>query len=352
MSELTPPTASSAGPILLGAVLQSFCQGVVMLQTVKYWEMYPEDTIRMKLFVTFIAFLSLFQTILEIYKLWLTALIQQPWSQNPLKWTDVLINGMVVFLCQLYLIRKCWKATNRRYFISIPLTSISATIFVADVFLAVQVGKVMGANDPLRNNSKLVPSSVFAFSYWIFGSLVLNSVVTVIMVTFLWRSKTGVSYLDKVLRHIISITWESAALPFVSMLVAACIYHARSRVSENYHLVLLFVLMTGKLYNIGLMRTLNARQDLRSRMHSTDLGRTTLSAWQWDQERTSGLSSMKEIPPTLVTIDPHSFISPQDAASDDLSMSTRDGPDSILSQTVQATDLRPVKSMDIASSNR
>jgi hypothetical protein len=50
------------------------------------------------------------------------------------------------------------------------------------------------------------------------------------------------------------------------------------------HLILFFVLLTGKLYLIGMLYTLNSRVMLRERMRSHDFGRTSLGTWQWDQE--------------------------------------------------------------------
>ena len=44
---------------------------------------------------------------------------------------------------------------------------------------------------------------------------------------FLWKSKTGMNYLDKAVKHIINITWESAALPCVCMIIAAGVYSGR-----------------------------------------------------------------------------------------------------------------------------
>src|SRR5579863_8830357 len=53
---------------------------------------------------------------------------------------------------------------------------------------------------------------------------------------------------------------------------------------EGRHLVLFFLLMTGKFYTLGIMRSLNSRPELRGRMTSDDVGRTSLSDWQWDDE--------------------------------------------------------------------
>jgi hypothetical protein len=58
-----------------------------------------------------------------------------------------------------------------------------------------------------------------------------------------------------------------------------------------YHLVVFFVLLTGKLYTLGLLRTLNSRVKLRQRMKSHDMGRTSLSDWQWEQEPNSDVGN-------------------------------------------------------------
>ena len=60
------------------------------------------------------------------------------------------------------------------------------------------------------------------------------------------------------------------------------------------HLVLFFVLMTGKFYTFGMLRTLNSRAKLRRRMQSHSLGRTSLTGWNRDQAARKHLSSQAE----------------------------------------------------------
>lgn len=55
---------------------------------------------------------------------------------------------------------------------------------------------------------------------------------------------------------------------------------------ESHNLVLFFWLMTGKLYTLGIMRSLNSRPGLRGSMTSVDMGRTSISDWQWGDENT------------------------------------------------------------------
>jgi len=92
---------------------------------------------------------------------------------------------------------------------------------------------------------------------------------------WLCQSKTGLDNLDQALDHIVAVTWESAAVPSVFQIVAVSLYDSKS--GESHHLVLFFSLMTGKLYTLGILRSLNSRPDLRGRMTSDDVGRRSLS---------------------------------------------------------------------------
>lgn len=109
------------------------------------------------------------------------------------------------------------------------------------------------------------------------------------MVVVLWRCKTGSLQSDKIVHRVIIITWESAALPAICTIVAAALYHALL-VSDMYstitalnfqivfmeytydHVVILLVLQTGKLYTLGMLRSLNMRVKLRQKFRSVDLG--------------------------------------------------------------------------------
>jgi hypothetical protein len=70
------------------------------------------------------------------------------------------------------------------------------------------------------------------------------------------------------------------------------------------HLVLFFVLMTGKFYTFGMLRTLNSRAKLRRRMQSHNLGRTSLTGWNWDQPARKHLSIQAETP-SMVKVNFH-----------------------------------------------
>ena len=55
------------------------------------------------------------------------------------------------------------------------------------------------------------------------------------------------------------------------------------------NLVLLFLLLTGKLYILGILLALNSRESYRKDMgENQPHGRTSLSGYQWDEEATLG----------------------------------------------------------------
>lgn len=110
---------------------------------------------------------------------------------------------------------------------------------------------------------------------------------------YLWRSKTGLSHLDRALGDIVDIAWESAAPPSIFMLAAVILWHVQpvsllfripsfpstetSNDSQEYEIIFFLLLATGKLYTLGFLRTLNSRALFRAQMSSGALGRISLS---------------------------------------------------------------------------
>lgn len=126
---------------------------------------------------------------------------------------------------------------------------------------------------------------------------------------WLCQSKTGLDNLDQALNHIVAATWESAAVPSAFQIIAVSLYDSKS--GESHHLVLFFWLMTGKLYTLGVLRSLNSRPDLRGRMTSDNIGRRSLSEWQWgDESENTGSRRWSEMlflsPPLSPGSMPHS----------------------------------------------
>lgn len=72
-------------------------------------------------------------------------------------------------------------------------------------------------------------------------------------------------------------------------------------------LALFFIVITGKVYALSLMHTINSRRAMRERFKSHDLGRTSLSQFQWSEPRT--LVGSGDLP-TPEVINPRSIDKP------------------------------------------
>ncbi|CCM00671.1 uncharacterized protein FIBRA_02710 [Fibroporia radiculosa] len=239
ITSLGAPDEAIQGPILVQGLVQYLFQGrqmsprprstqeginshkgVILSQGMKFWARCADDPWGLKLYVTGLIFSSIVQTALETYKVWLEVIIRRHW--------------------------------------------------------AVRIGEIIGAHTGYRDP---LTASIWAFPLWVFGSLVLALSLTTLLSVFLWNARTGLDYLDKTLKGLMALTWETAALPTICMILASCLY--RREFSGARHLDLFFILLTGKLYTLGILRTLNSRTRFRERLVSTDQGRTTLSKFEW-----------------------------------------------------------------------
>ncbi|KAJ7682554.1 hypothetical protein DFH06DRAFT_1161517 [Mycena polygramma] len=269
--------------------MHSFCLGFVLALGLKYWEEYAEDSVRKRAFVLAVVVLSFLQTVLEDYKLWTVAVFHKPWAASPFMWTDFFLNGAICSMCEAFYIRRCWKLTGKSRWALYPMVLLWLSVVGAQFYITITLGlefKYFTVDHILDETvEKLFRDTVVVFSYWVIGCAFLDITVAVILITCLLKSKTGLETSNSVVNRVILLTLETALLPSISMAIAVSVLHGAPNPGHNDDLVLFFVFITAKLYTIGLLRTLNARAKFRERINSTDIGRTSLGAWSWDQDQ-------------------------------------------------------------------
>ncbi|KAJ7180390.1 hypothetical protein C8R43DRAFT_1117692 [Mycena crocata] len=274
--------------ILMDGLLHSFCLGFVLALGLKYWEEYGEDSLRKRVFVSAVVVLSILQTILEDYKVWTVAVFKQPWAGSPFMWTDFFLNGIICSMCQAFYIRRCWKMTGKSPWALYPmiilwLSAVAAGFYIS-ITMIIEFQHFSVSHFLNEQVERLFRNTVIVFDAWVVESSVLDFAVAAILITCLLKSKTGLDSSNSVVNRVVLLTLETALLPSMSSLAAVIILHGAPRPGEHDDLVLFFVYMTAKLYTIGLLRTLNSRAKLRQRIDSTDLGRTSLATWSWEQD--------------------------------------------------------------------
>ncbi|KAI0650549.1 hypothetical protein C8Q79DRAFT_392117 [Trametes meyenii] len=307
------PNKNVAGPILVQAFLQYLCQGVIISQSTKFYQRWEDDPVALRVYVVILLLFSLLQTVLESYKTWIETIDGQHWWTSRLHCTEFLCNALICALCEAFLIRRCYRITQRSIAVLIFMGLLLLTTVVATVVLTIRIAQVIG---PRRDNGYGDPlhASMFAYPLWVYSTLVMALSLTTILSVSLWRNRTGLQHLDRTLTHIIFITFESAALPTACMVLSAIIYCVRDatgapsfpspsplstststagsgaaaaphpphvHMAPSLHLDLFFAILTGKVYTLGILRTLNSRTQFRAGLHTSHLGRRSLTGWDW-----------------------------------------------------------------------
>ncbi|KAI0353026.1 hypothetical protein OH77DRAFT_1407940, partial [Trametes cingulata] len=298
------PDKATSGPILIQGFLQYLCQGMSAISTArhaKFYHRWDDDPVGLRIYVVSLLFFSLLQTVLESYKTWIETIIGKHWWTSRLHFTEFLCNALICSLCEAFLIRRCYRVTQRNMTVLVLLCALLITTTIASVILTIRIAQVIG---PLADHGYADPlhASLFAYPLWVYGTLVMALSITAILSASLYRNRTGLRHLDRTLNHIIFITFESAALPTACMLASAIIYSIRdARASaaaaaasssahestsaemsaQALHLDLFFAILTGKVYTLGLLRTLNSRTQFRAGLHTSNLGRRSLTGWEW-----------------------------------------------------------------------
>ncbi|KAI0375834.1 hypothetical protein BV20DRAFT_19187 [Pilatotrama ljubarskyi] len=299
------PDKATAGPILVQGFLQYLCQGVIISQGAKFFHRWDDDPVGLRVYVAALLFFSLVQTVLESYKTWVETIVGKHWWSSRLHFTEFLCNALICSLCEAFLIRRCYRISQRNLSVLAFLCALLITTTIASVILTIRIAKDIG---PFADHGNADPlhASLFAYPLWVYGTLVMAVSITTILSVSLWRNRTGLRHLDRTLNHIIFITFESAALPTACTLASAIIYSIRdARASEAaaaaasshggtgqpestsaemsgqaLHLDLFFAILTGKVYTLGLLRTLNSRTQFRAGLHTSNLGRRSLTGWE------------------------------------------------------------------------
>ncbi|KAG2156283.1 hypothetical protein DEU56DRAFT_937125 [Suillus clintonianus] len=289
-----------AGAILVGVFIQFFFQGIIVIEAGQYYEVCYEDSWGRNLFVAFVTLLSLTQTGFEGYIAWKANVDRRTLLMIPRAWFALFLNGFISGINKLFLLRRCWRVTKGSWWIAV-LFGLTVTTYAANILIAVAFSRLGVVNPKPRD----VILSVIAFSYWTTAVLVIDVILSIIreshftlgntsfdddplVAFFLWKNKTGVHHLDRALLRFCAVATESAVWPSLCVAVSAGLFFSHN--ANANRLVFVFLLQTGKLYTLSILRTLNAKVKLRDRMKSDDFARGSLGNWSWRQA--GGVSEM------------------------------------------------------------
>ncbi|KAF9054942.1 hypothetical protein BDZ89DRAFT_1055566 [Hymenopellis radicata] len=269
--------------MLLSAITQSLLFGMILVEASQYWLGYDRDSLQKKAYVALVCFCTVLQTAIETAKAWWVLVLGEVVTDIPVYTFSLALNGVVIALCEAFFIRRCWKVTRGSpwvlYPLSIGLLIITTAIIYYSINVQIGMDAIKHAAAMGNKISPWAPSGALrngyniAINIFIWGTLVIDSVVAIITTYQLSKQKIGLPASDSIVQTLVYFVWETAALPQLCMITAGGLFHAETH-NKRYSLIVLFVTLAGKIYVYMVLWTLNHRDALRKSF--TSLGQDTL----------------------------------------------------------------------------
>ncbi|KAG1783347.1 hypothetical protein EV702DRAFT_1041034 [Suillus placidus] len=255
--------ATVYGAILLGTCIGCGLTGIVFVQTVLYFKFYPSDSIHNKILVLVVWALDMMHTILIIVSVWESVIVNfdRPDLMDLIPKAlglSVAITAAVTFLVHCFFANRVRKPkplpVTKKWYFAAPLVFLA---FLRLLSACVSTTEIMR----LRHYSLFIkpfPSWVFTLGVTLSASV--EFIITIVMVIFLGRSRTGFATMNHIINSLILYTLETGSFT-CAVTIASLICWMVMR----HNLIFLGMhFAIAKLYANSLLATLNTRKRLRA----------------------------------------------------------------------------------------
>ncbi|KAK6997129.1 hypothetical protein R3P38DRAFT_2563886 [Favolaschia claudopus] len=248
------------GPIYVGTILSVCLFGVCAGQCTIYFSSprRKQDNLTIHLLVIWELFLSIFCAAVSVYFVWLylvgnyfnpSFLASAPWPLTAVP----LLSGLSACPVQIFMAYRVLRLSKSRL------------VFGLMVFLTMANGGIAFATSVLAfgltfdQGSRLTPVA----DSWLAITVVNDLAVTVLLIYYLHKSRTGFKKTDNVITRLIRSALESAAFATFFSIMVLIMFTVFPR--TGFHLM--FSQPMGRIYMSTLLSTLNGRESLRQDLH-------------------------------------------------------------------------------------
>jgi len=247
----------SFGALLLGGLFASLLTGLVFVQVVVYFKMYPGDRRQIKALVLVIWFLDTSHTAFIWSSLW-SYLIDDygfPMVVDEIHWSlamTIVMTAILTFFVHLFFAHRIFILGRRNYWLAAPIVTLA---FLRLFSASVTTGQMLHLGTFSRFKEKI---------RWIFTTgLSLSTAVDVLITASLFgllqSSRTGAANLNAVIDALIKYSFETGALTCAGTAVSMICWLTmpNNLIFMGLHFVI------GKLYANSILVTLNTRDTIR-----------------------------------------------------------------------------------------
>jgi len=249
------------GPVVTAVTVNVFLYGICVLQWSTYYTSGFQDRKLIQFLVAWVCLLDTFHTAASVYMLWVyvvtnfnnpAILTEAPW---PFPSTPI----VTVFASVPIQIFLAWriKQFSHSWWLFGGIVVFSVAQGAAGC--AGAIGALMDPN--IDAFAKLIP----AVDSWLALAVFTDLSITVLLLHYLSKSRTGFRRTDNVISRLIRSAVETAA--FGSFFCVMDLITFTTLQSTNFHLI--FALPMGRIYTTTLMTTLNSRSTLRHELAGT-----------------------------------------------------------------------------------
>lgn len=249
------------GVFLVAIFISLVLMGIIVVQTWNYYNMFPEDSKWLKLYVASVFLIDFLSTFFLLW--WVYDLLINNWGNivpyTLLHWalaSDPILEGLIGPLVQAYY---AWR-----------IHVISGTWWVSVLVLACSAmalgGGIAGthAAATLTTFAELTNVKVIVI-FWLLPAAISDLIIAIALTYYLRQHKGRFQGSDKVLDKIIRLTVQNGLLTAVCAVVDVIMYFT---VPTPYHIAFTFILP--KLYANTVLSSLNSRTAIRRDLSSAN----------------------------------------------------------------------------------
>ncbi|TCD65580.1 hypothetical protein EIP91_002464 [Steccherinum ochraceum] len=265
---------ATLGAILVGNIVSVFLSGIVAMQVLLYFRLYPKDLTRIKMIVLCIWLLDLVHSILVSTANW-TYLIDNYGNSNisdTIFWSvavTIALTAVITFFVHCFFAHRILTLSRYNWFIVTPIFVLAlARLGFACVTTSRMI--LLGSFEEFTKVSAVLFSALrqYIFTAGLALATAVDIMIAAALIWFLNKNRTGFSAMDTVIDSITLYTVESGLLTSVITVISLIFW-----LTMSHNLVFLALhFAISKLYANAFLATLNARKALRGRTRSSGGG--------------------------------------------------------------------------------
>ncbi|KAF9225084.1 hypothetical protein BS17DRAFT_576715 [Gyrodon lividus] len=265
--------ATVYGATLLGTCFASSLTGIVFVQCVLYFKLYPADFGWTKFLVFVVWLLDMLHTILIVVALWQSVIVNfaKPQEMDVIPSAlglSVAVTACITFIVHCFFANRIRRLT-KKWYVAAPLVFLA---FLRLLSACVSTSEIIR----LKRYSEFIrpyPSWVFTLGVTLSASV--EFIITTTMIIFLRSRKTGFVNMNHIINSLVLYTLETGGITCLVTIASLICW-----LVMRHNLIFLGMhFAIAKLYANSLLATLNTRKRLRvDRMYSSERDQNGLSA--------------------------------------------------------------------------